>query len=263
MCSRVGAFLSVLTGKTMGPAKTAEHARAFRRAMSCPVHTAPFPLPARRASPGNMTSFDLYGTTTSPFVRRVRVVALEKQIPFALVSTNEPDGQARLRALSPVWKVPTARFTEGPLAGAVIWDSRAIVDALTADGWGPLRAPPLDLATRLDEENTVNAIDEALLALIRLFYLKKDGFPADAPMHDKDRARVDNILGWVSGRVREGRFVGAWGAGQGFGRAELNLVTALGWMRFRQMADVDRWPALAAFEKAWADRPSLVETRPG
>lgn len=209
-----------------------------------------------------MTSFELYGTTTSPFVRRVRVVALEKQIPFTLVNTTDPTNQARLRELSPVWKVPTARFTEGPLAGAVVWDSRVIIDALTADGWGPLRAPPTDPAVRLEEENVGNAIDEALLALIRLFYLKKDGFPADAPMHDKDRARVDSLLHWLSGRVREERFVGAYGAGQGFGRPELLLVTALGWMRFREMVDVDRWPVLAAFEKAWADRPSLAATRP-
>jgi glutathione S-transferase len=205
-----------------------------------------------------MNSFELFGTLTSPFVRRVRVVALEKNIPFTLVDTATPDGQARLRALSPVWKVPTARFADG----LVVWDSRVILDVLTRDSWAPLRQPPTDPAGRVDEENVTNAIDEALLALIRLFYLQKDGFPTDAPPHKKDRQRADNLLGFVASRVRNDRFVGATAGGQGFGRAELALATTLDWTRFRKMADVDRWPALARFEAAWADRPLLKETRP-
>lgn len=206
-----------------------------------------------------MSAFDLFGTPTSPFVRRVRVVAEEKGVPFTLVDTNAPEGQARLRALSPVWKVPTARFADG----LVVWDSRVIIDVLVRSGWGPLRAPPTDPNGRVDEENVVNAIDEALLALIRLFYLKKDGFPTDAAPHKKDLARAHNLLAWLDGRVRDGRFVGSVAGGQGFGRAELALFTALDWMRFRAMADVSRTPALARFIDAWADRPSLVRTRPG
>jgi glutathione S-transferase len=108
----------------------------------------------------------------------------------------------------------------------------------------------------------VNAVDEALLALIRRFYLMREGADVNARWFQKDPARVEAILGWLSGRVREKKYVGAWAGSQGFGRAELALVTALGWMRFRAVLDVDRWPVLAAFERAWADRPSVAETRP-
>lgn len=205
------------------------------------------------------TSFTLFGTVTSPFVRRVRIVALEKGVSFSLVDTNTPEGQAALRALSPVWKVPAARFGDG----TVVWDSRVILDVLTRDGWGPLRAPPRELRAQVDEENVVNAIDEALLALIRRFYMTKDGASVAAPFFEKDRARVDSLLDWIAGRVRGPGFVGAYGAGQGFGRAELALVTALGWMRFRHVIEVDRWPQLVAFERTWAERPSVVATRPG
>lgn len=207
--------------------------------------------------------FELYGTTTSPFTRRVRVVALEKGIPCTLVDTNSPEGQAALRRHSPVWKVPTARFLAGDLAGTVVWDSRVILDAITRDGWGPLRAPPRTPGLALEEENVVSAVDEALLALVRIFYLQKDGHPADAPVHQKDRARVASILDWVSHRVREGRYVGPPGAGQGFGRAELTLVTALDWMAFRKMADLARFPELLCFRAGWAERASLQQTMPG
>jgi glutathione S-transferase len=50
----------------------------------------------------------LYGTTTSPFVRRVRVVAMERGLDFALTDTATPAGQAKLREQSPIWKVPVA-----------------------------------------------------------------------------------------------------------------------------------------------------------
>lgn len=207
--------------------------------------------------------FELFGTPTSPFVRRVRVVALEKNVPFTLVDTNTAEGQSRLRAASPVWKVPTARFDDGTATGLVAWDSRVITDVLVRDGWGPMRAPPVDAAGRVDEENVTNAVDEALLSLIRLFYIKKDGFSVDAPFLQKERARADHLLGWLAARVRDGRFVGAPGAGQGFGRAELALVTALAWIRFRDMANVDKHANLVALEAAWADRPSIAATRPG
>ena len=49
-----------------------------------------------------MTAMKLYGTTTSPFVRRVRVAALELGHTFDLVNTAHDDGQAALRAASPI-----------------------------------------------------------------------------------------------------------------------------------------------------------------
>lgn len=205
-------------------------------------------------------ALEIFGTTTSPFVRRVRVVAIERAIPFSLVDTNTTDGQSRLRALSPVWKVPTARFANG----LVVWDSRVIIDVLCRDGWSPLRSPPHDTTAALDEENTVNAIDEALLALIRRFYLTKDGAPVDAAAHVKDKARAENILRWLEGRIRDDKYVGAFGAGHGLGRAELALLTAIEWMRFRDVVDISgAFPKLAAFEASWAERASFAATRPG
>ena len=66
----------------------------------------------------------LFGTTTSPFVRRVRVVCLEKGLPFTLVPALTDEGQAALRAVSPVWKVPVVQLDDG----GVVYDSRVILD---------------------------------------------------------------------------------------------------------------------------------------
>lgn len=207
--------------------------------------------------------FELFGTTTSPFVRRVRVLALEQGVPFSFIDVRTAEGDAQLRALTPIWKVPTVRFVAGDLAGTVAWDSRVIMDALTRDGWGPLRGPPATPALAIEEENVVNAVDEALLALIGIFYVEKDGHAASAPVHQKNRARAESILTWLGTRVRGGLYVGPHGAGHGFGRSELALVTALDWMALRRMTDLSRHPELLCFRAGWAERPSLQATLPG
>lgn len=68
----------------------------------------------------------LYGTTTSPFVRRVRVVAAELGEPIDRVDTAPEVGQAALREVSPIRKVPVAVVDDG----RALFDSRAIVEWL-------------------------------------------------------------------------------------------------------------------------------------
>lgn len=192
----------------------------------------------------------LYGTTTSPFVRRVRVVAAEIGEPVELVDTATDEGQARLRAASPIWKVPVAEIGDRTL-----FDSRVIIDWLvTTRGWGTL-APPRD---RWREENRVNAIHGALDSLIQVLYLKRDGVALEnLPYRQRQEDRTAAILAWIAGQLVDGTHFG-----DGFGLSEISLVCALDWMDFRQMYPTARHPALTAFRAAWAERPSLAATRP-
>src|SRR5687767_13430588 len=100
----------------------------------------------------------LYGTTTSPFVRRVRVVAEEVGEPIELVDTATDAGQALLREVSPIRKVPVAIVGD-----RTIYDSRVIMDWLTmTHGWGTLARPH----DRWLNQNLLNAIDSALDSVI-------------------------------------------------------------------------------------------------
>lgn len=204
----------------------------------------------------------LFGSTTSPFVRRVRVVCLEKGVPFTLVNTATEDGQRALDAVSPIGKVPVARFADG----RVVFDSRVILDELGrgAEGWSPLRAPFADDVARVDEENVVNLVDEALLALVRLFYLRRDGADLGVAYLQKEQRRATTILRHLDESVI-GHHVTRRAAEQGgLGRGELALVTALDWMQFRNTADLTTVPRLKAALDWWlAQRSSLATTRPG
>jgi glutathione S-transferase len=193
----------------------------------------------------------LYGTTTSPFVRRVRVVAAEVNEPVEMQDTATDAGQAALREISPIRKVPVA-----VVDGVTIFDSRAIIDSLVAaHGWHDL-APVRD---RWHEQNVINAIDAALDAVIQLFYLRRDGVAiAGTPYETRQLDRADAIFAWLGKQVtKDGR-----GFGDGFGLAELALVTTLDWMDFRKAYPTERAASVESVRAAWRERPSLAATRP-
>jgi len=194
----------------------------------------------------------LYGTTTSPFTRRVRVVAAELGEAVERIDTATPEGQATLREVSPIRKVPVA-----VVDGRTLYDSLVIIDWLTTTrGFGPM-APPRDRWRHL---NVINAIDEALESIIQVFYLKRDGV-----MRDDDNAfakrqleRTDAIFGWLATQLAaDGRTFG-----DGFGLAEISLVSTLEWMDFRNAYPTERASGLAGVRAAWRERPALVATRP-
>lgn len=202
----------------------------------------------------------LYGTTTSPFVRRVRVIAAEIGEPVERFDTATDEGQAALRDVSPIRKVPVA-----VIDGRTIYDSRAIIDYLTTtrgfgaiDSAGAGLAPPRD---RWREQNLVNAVDAALDSVVQLFYLRRDGVAAEgSPYTERQLARADAIFAWLAGELAPDRR--GFTAGAGLGLPELSLICALDWMDFRQSYPTERAAGLAGVRAAWAERPSLVETRP-
>lgn len=194
----------------------------------------------------------LYGTTTSPYVRRVRVVAAELGVAVERVDTAPEAGQALLRDVSPIRKVPVAI-----LAGETIFDSREIVARLTAAGWGPL-APPAP-----GDANLVNAIDAWLDSTIQLFYLRRDGVAIDGtPYAERQLARAHAIVDWLAARVApHGRTFRA-GDPDRLGFAEISAICALDWMDFRATYPTERAGALLEVRRAWRERASLRETTP-
>jgi glutathione S-transferase len=187
----------------------------------------------------------LYGTTTSPFVRRVRVVAAEVGQALELLNTAPDPGQAQLREVSPIRKVPVA-----VIDGRTIFDSRTIIEYLTLTrGWGEV-VPARD---RWHEQNLLNAIDGALDAVISLFYLRRDGIAVDGNVFaTRQTERADAIFAWLAPKLST----------DSFGLPEISVSCALDWMDFRSAYDTQRAAGLARVREAWSARPSMVATRP-
>jgi glutathione S-transferase len=187
----------------------------------------------------------LYGTQASPFMRRVAIVAVEVGEPVEWVDTAGDAGQAELRALSPIRKVPIAIVD-----GRTLFDSRVIIDWLTTTrGHGGI-APPAD---RFCEHNLVNAVDAALDSVIQLYVLRRDGIAIDdTPFARRQLERADAIWHWLGTELSAHRL----------GLAELSAICALDWMDFRKTYPTERAAALGPMRAAWRDHPSIAATRP-
>lgn len=197
----------------------------------------------------------MLGSRTSPFVRRVRVVAAELGEPVELVDTNTPEGHRQMRELSPIAKVPVAEWR-----GQLVFDSRAIVDELLASVPNPPIAPlPPPGHGRIAGINTVNVADEAAGALVRVFMARRQGLGDGLPMIAREHHRAEACLRWLEAAARGTSFDGS---GR-FGVVELTVVTTMAWARFRDVLPAGGWPRLVAIESAWANRPSLAATLPG
>ena len=198
-----------------------------------------------------MSSLRLFGTTTSPYVRRVRIVAAELGLECDLVNTFTPEGDKEMRAASPIWKVPTVQLEPGE----IVYDSHAITEVLMhRHGAGPM-APfdPYDVPSR----NTISVIDGALDALINVFYLGRDNIsPEQSSYAAKQVDRAAASLGWLEARASE------LGEGDAFGLVHVALVSTIDWIRFRETAPLADYPALAAASDRWSERASVVATMP-
>ena len=194
----------------------------------------------------------LYGSPTSPFVRRVRVYCLELGVPFEPINVLEDAGQARLRQTTPLWKVPTVVYD----GGEIQWDSSSILETLVArHGLGAFR-PTVD-AVR--ESNIQHAITGVLDSAINVFYLKRDNIDTSSiPYMVKQDQRVDTALSWLASELHRDSF----SPKGGFGLLELTLFATLDWMHFRSVRPVRDNAAFAHFLDAHAGRPSLVATHP-
>lgn len=192
----------------------------------------------------------LYGTTTSPFVRRVRVVAAELGVAHELFNTNHDAGQAALKQATPIWKVPVAEVD-----GRTLYDSRVIIDWLTTTrGWGPLRQP----RDRWRDANVLNAIDGALESAIQLFYLKREGLdPMAIPFGPRQVERIGAIFEWLADELP------SHDPKLGLGIAELSLLCTLDWMDFREVYPTARHAEdFAGLRETLGARASIAATKP-
>jgi glutathione S-transferase len=192
----------------------------------------------------------VYGTVTSPYVRRVRVVAHELGLEYELVDVSSDAGQAELRRRSPIWKIPAAE-----LDGELVFDSRVICELLVARHGAGTLANVDGLADR----NAITVVDGALDSLINCFYLARDGVDSESVAYlRKQQERAASAMTWIDAQIHDG-----WLSRQrSFALPEIALATAAGWMRFRDTYPIDRHPGVLACLERCEMRQSFASTQP-
>ena len=107
----------------------------------------------------------LYGSTTSPFVRKIRVALIEKGIDYRFELTPPWSPTSGVEKLNPLRKVPVLKLADGTLLA----DSRVIVQYLDVVHPTPLLLPldPLQRIAVLQTEALADGISEAVALYVQ------------------------------------------------------------------------------------------------
>ena len=195
----------------------------------------------------------LYGSLTSPYVRKARILVKEKNIPCEFVIAGANDPGSPVPALNPLGKVPVLQLDNGE----TLFDSPVIVeylDALSPPAWLPAAGEARWAVLRF--EALADGMMDATVA--RLLETRKPSAQQTADFIRNQEAKVARSLDFAE-RQLGSRF---WFVSERFGLADLAMAVALEYIDFRY---AHGWrgdhPRLAQWLAGVGARPSFLETQ--
>ena len=201
----------------------------------------------------------LIGSTTSPYVRKVRIVMAEKKLDYQFLLDNVWSADTRIAASNPLGKVPCL-LMEGAEA---VFDSRVIVEYL--DTLSPVGKLIPALGRERAEVKTWEALadgllDAAILARLEATWAgRRDGERSQAWI-DRQLAKARASLQSMSKGLGDKPYC----SGIHLTLSDIAVGSALGWLEFRfpDIAWRTDHPNLARLTDKLALRQSFMETRP-
>ena len=197
----------------------------------------------------------LYGSLTSPFVRKVRMVLREKGIAHQFIVEGASDAAGNVARLNPLHAVPVLERDDGE----VLFDSPLLceyLDSLTpAPRLYPAGGEPRWQALRWHALG--HGVMEACVT--RLLESRKPEACRDAAVLVLHEGRIAAALDFAAARVPTGGFL----VGEQLSLADIALIVALEYVDLRYPHDWrGRRPPLANWLASHAGRASVAETRP-
>ena len=198
----------------------------------------------------------LIGSLTSPFVRKVRVALLEKNIPFELIIDIPLSTDTQVPKYNPLGKVPALIADDD----SVWFDSDLLIEYLeTLYPASPLL--PQDRRAALPVRQTLALID-GIVDAGALIYLEKrrSGDKQDDTWIERQRNKIERSLAVLEQQALHKMFL----HNDRFSAADIGAVCMFMWLPFR-LSDIDwhaQYPGLAAFCERHAARPSFAQTVP-
>ena len=202
----------------------------------------------------------LIGSTTSPYVRKVRIVMAEKKLDYQFLLDNVWSADTTIAASNPLGKVPCL-VMEG---GEAVFDSRVIVEYL--DTLSPVGKLIPSTGRERAEVKTWEALADGLLDAAILVRLENT-FEGRKPS-ERSQAWIDRQMDKVHASLKamaQGLGDKPFCSGIHLSLSDIAVGCALGWLSFR-FPEID-WraehPNLARLMDKLALRPSFAETQPG
>jgi glutathione S-transferase len=201
----------------------------------------------------------LLGSTSSPYVRKVRVVMAEKKLDYAFVTEDVWAADTTITQSNPLGKVPCL-VMEGAEA---LFDSRVIVEYL--DTLSPVGKLIPTVGRERAEIKTWEALadgllDAAILARLEANWDGRTKAQRSQAWIDRQMGKIDASLAAMAKGLAEKPFC----AGIYLSLADIAVGCALGYLDFR-FAHIDwraQHPNLDKLFEKLLQRPSFAETMP-
>jgi glutathione S-transferase len=199
----------------------------------------------------------LIGSLTSPFVRKVRIFALEKMIPLELVCDDVWSESSSIKKINSLGKIPCLILNEG----GVIVDSRTIIDYLDSLSFDNSLIPnnPLERAqVKTWESITDGLLDAAILARREVIFRPPEKQSFD--WINWQMNKVEATLSHMSNNLGSHK----WCHQDHFSLADIALGTALDWLvyRYENLDWQSKYINLDKFLNRASLRPSFQATVP-
>lgn len=196
----------------------------------------------------------LYGSLTSPYVRKVRILLKEKNIACQFVVADAWSADSPVPALNPLGKVPVLERDDGE----VFFDSPLICEYL--DGLSAERLIPVEGDARW-EVLRWHALGQGMLDAVVTRLLESRRAPAKQSTETiaRQEEKVARALAYADGAKKGYPYL----LNNAFGYADLSLAVALEYIDFRYDHPWrEKYPRLALWLAGIMTRPSFAETEP-
>lgn len=196
----------------------------------------------------------LIGSKTSPYVRKIRVLLAEKQLPFDFVEENVWSPDSKVPQHNPLNKVPTLVLDDGE----PLYDSMVIAEYLDSlPGVNFIPAPIRDRVRVRRDEALGDGIADAGITIF--LERKREAARQDPAWMARQASKVQAGIAAVSKSVAAKPTTGARRMTMG----DIACGCALFWLEFR--LPEFRWrddPVLRAWAENLEVRDSFASTRP-
>ncbi len=195
----------------------------------------------------------LYGSLTSPYVRKVRACAKEQDINIEFIAEGPSDAAGNVARLNPLGKVPVLVLDDGE----VLFDSPMIVDYL--DNLGGQRLIPQTGELRWKAQRWHALAQGVLDAVVtRLLEGRRAADKQEPKVIARQEGKVAAALAYAEAQMPNGMYL----LDERLTIADIAWAVALEYIDLRYAHD---WRGAHPRQAAWLasikDRPSLAATR--
>ncbi|HWT71558.1 MAG TPA: glutathione S-transferase [Oxalicibacterium sp.] len=199
----------------------------------------------------------LIGSLASPYVRKVRIVMLEKKIDYDFVLEDVWREETAIQESNPLGKVPCLVMEDG----GAMFDSRVIVEYLdTLTPVGKLIPPHgRERAEVKCWEALADGVSDAAL-LARLERTMRPAEQQSEKWRNRQMAKVNAGLKAMAAGLKDTTYC----AGNQYTLADVAVGCTLGWLAFRfpEINWREEYPNLDKLYEKLCERPSFRETAP-